>query len=193
MITSGTVRARIDSDTKAAASKALAAMGLSVSDAIRMMLRRVADEKRLPFEVKVPNALTREAIKGLESGGGQRFKAASELFDSEAARQHSSPSGPALECLSQLIGQGKIADASVQFSIIENGNRGAAKYIAGRVPAMVLNRFFCDYLKLPQGKCVAWSLDSRKWADEIKAALRDPEKFRKTLEAQALEIDKFDT
>ena len=75
------VRARIDSDTKASASAALAAMGLSVSDAIRMLLRRVADEKRLPFEVIVPNAETRTAIAELEAGKGQRFKTAEALFD----------------------------------------------------------------------------------------------------------------
>ena len=75
------VRARIDSDTKASASAALAAMGLSVSDAIRMLLRRVADEKRLPFEVMVPNTETRAAIAELEAGKGRRFKTAEALFD----------------------------------------------------------------------------------------------------------------
>jgi DNA-damage-inducible protein J len=81
MITTDIVRARIDSETKAAASKALAAMGLSVSDAIRMMLRRVADEKRLPFEVKVPNADSVAAMTELHAGNGKRFKSANALFD----------------------------------------------------------------------------------------------------------------
>ena len=67
------VRARIDSETKARATAALSAMGLSVSDAIRLMLRRVADEKRLPFAVQVPNAATAEAIEELESGGGEQI------------------------------------------------------------------------------------------------------------------------
>lgn len=76
-----TVRARIDSDTKASASAALAAMGLSVSDAIRMLLRRVADEQRLPFEVIVPNAQTLAAMVELEAGKGKRFKNAEALFE----------------------------------------------------------------------------------------------------------------
>lgn len=75
------VRARIDSDTKRAASAALAEMGLSVSDAIRMMLRRIAVEKRLPFDVAVPNAESQEAIAELEAGKGKRFKSAEALFD----------------------------------------------------------------------------------------------------------------
>jgi DNA-damage-inducible protein J len=62
MSVADTVRARIDSATKAEASKALAAMGLSVSDAIRMMMCRIADEKRLPFDVRLPNAESAAAM-----------------------------------------------------------------------------------------------------------------------------------
>ena len=79
MATDTIVRARIDSDTKARAVEALQAMGLSVSDAIRLLLMRVADERRLPFEVKVPNAATAEAMKELEEGKGKRFESAEEL------------------------------------------------------------------------------------------------------------------
>ena len=67
------VRARIDSATKKRASDALAAMGMSISDAIRLLMFRVVDERRLPFEVKAPNANTRKAIAELESGKGRRF------------------------------------------------------------------------------------------------------------------------
>lgn len=74
------VRARIDSNTKARATKTLQAMGLSVSDAIRLLLLRVADEKRLPFTVQVPNAATVKAMKELEEGQGKRFGSAEELF-----------------------------------------------------------------------------------------------------------------
>ena len=67
------VRARIDSDTKERAADALGAMGLSISDAIRLLMLRVADERRLPFDVKVPNATTRKAIAELEAGKGRRL------------------------------------------------------------------------------------------------------------------------
>ena len=59
------VRARIDTNTKERATEALAAMGLSISDAIRLLMLRVADERRLPFEIKVPSALTSEENKGI--------------------------------------------------------------------------------------------------------------------------------
>ena len=67
------VRARIDTATKERAADALEAMGLSISDAIRLLMMRVADERRLPFEVKVPNPTTRRAIAELEAGKGKRF------------------------------------------------------------------------------------------------------------------------
>jgi len=67
------VRARIDTITKERAADALAAMGLSISDAIRLLMRRIANEGRLPFEVKVPNKTTRQAIAELEAGQGKRF------------------------------------------------------------------------------------------------------------------------
>ena len=75
------VRARIDSDTKARATEALHNMGLTVSDAIRLMLLRVADEKRLPFAVQVPNATTVKAMRELEEGKGKRFADTDELFE----------------------------------------------------------------------------------------------------------------
>ena len=62
------VRARIDNTTKERATAALGAMGLSISDAIRLLMLRIADERRLPFEVKVPNAATREAMAELAAG-----------------------------------------------------------------------------------------------------------------------------
>jgi DNA-damage-inducible protein J len=74
------VRARIDTSTKERAADALEAMGLSISDAIRLLMLRVADERRLPLEVKVPNAATRKALAELESGKGKRFASVDALM-----------------------------------------------------------------------------------------------------------------
>lgn len=74
------VRARLDRDTKDRAAEALREMGLSVSEAIRLLLRRVAEEKRLPFAVQVPNAATVRAMNELNKGRGQRFDNVEELF-----------------------------------------------------------------------------------------------------------------
>ena len=74
------VRARIDADTKDRATEALQAMGLSISDAIRLLMLRVADERRLPFEIKAPNVTTRKAIKELEAGKGKKFSSVEALI-----------------------------------------------------------------------------------------------------------------
>jgi DNA-damage-inducible protein J len=55
-------------------------MGLSISDAIRLLMLRVVDERRLPFEVKAPNATTRKAIAELEAGKGKRFNSTGALM-----------------------------------------------------------------------------------------------------------------
>ncbi len=74
------VRARIDAVTKARAASALEAMGLSISDAIRLLMLRVADEQRLPFEVKAPNADSIRAMNELADGKGKQLADSATLF-----------------------------------------------------------------------------------------------------------------
>ena len=62
------VRARIDATTKAEAAVVLAAMGLTLSDAFRLLVKRIAAEKALPFEPLVPNAKTIAAVKAARRG-----------------------------------------------------------------------------------------------------------------------------
>jgi DNA-damage-inducible protein J len=80
-MTTTMVHVRVDESTKLKAPKTLAGMGISVSDAVRMLLVRVAAEKALPFEVKVPNAVTVKAMRAAERGKGKRVKSASALFE----------------------------------------------------------------------------------------------------------------
>lgn len=68
MSANAVVRARVDERVKEEASAVLAAMGLTVSDAFRMLLVRTAAEKALPFEPLVPNAETVEAMKAARRG-----------------------------------------------------------------------------------------------------------------------------
>lgn len=74
------VRARIDTNTKERAASALEAMGLSISNAIRLLMLRIADEHRLPFDVTVPNATTKKTIAELEAGKGTRFTSVDDLM-----------------------------------------------------------------------------------------------------------------
>jgi DNA-damage-inducible protein J len=80
MVSDAVVRARIDEEVKKRAAKVLADMGLSVSEAIRLLLVRVAAEQALPFEIKVPNAETTAAMRELEQGGAARFDRVADLM-----------------------------------------------------------------------------------------------------------------
>ena len=74
------VHIRVDEKVKKRAAKTLAAMGMSVSDAVRILLIRVAAEKALPFHVRVPNATTVNAMQAADRGEGKRFKTPEALF-----------------------------------------------------------------------------------------------------------------
>lgn len=74
------VHVRIDKRIKARAAKTLSALGLSVSDAVRVLLTRVADEKALPFEVRVPKATTAAAMREARTGKLHSFDTISDLL-----------------------------------------------------------------------------------------------------------------
>jgi len=83
------VHVRVDEHIKTQASETLAAMGLTVSDAIRVFLTRVVADQQLPFALKAPNAGTRAAMKEARAMSKARFASASELINDleEAAKQ----------------------------------------------------------------------------------------------------------
>jgi DNA-damage-inducible protein J len=68
MTANSVVRARIKETDKAEATAVLAAMGLTLSDAFRMLVKRIAEEKALPFEPLVPNRETIDAMKAARRG-----------------------------------------------------------------------------------------------------------------------------
>ena len=77
---------RVDDDIKEQATQALTAMGLSMSDAVRLFLRRVVIDQAFPLELKVPNAQTRAAMEESRAMMANRakrqarFSTADELF-----------------------------------------------------------------------------------------------------------------
>ncbi len=84
MAATAMVHVRVDEQVKARATETLAAMGLTVSDAVRVFLMRVVAEKQLPFMLKVPNVETRAAMTEADEIAHTRrarFATATELFD----------------------------------------------------------------------------------------------------------------
>jgi DNA-damage-inducible protein J len=72
---------RVDDQTKERANDALDAMGMSMSEAVRLFLHRVAADQAIPFALKVPNAVTRAAMREAQTMRGGRFANAAEMFD----------------------------------------------------------------------------------------------------------------
>ena len=84
MATSAIVHVRVDEDIKEQATKTLAAMGLTVSDAVRVFLKRVVVEQAMPFALRVPNAETAAAMAEADAivrDRRARFNSASDMFD----------------------------------------------------------------------------------------------------------------
>ncbi len=82
MAANAVVRARIDETIKDEAAVVLASMGLTVSDAFRLMLTRVAREKALPFEPLIPNDTTIAAMREARAGNLPRVNTVDELLAS---------------------------------------------------------------------------------------------------------------
>ena len=80
MAENAVVRARINQEIKEEASAVLATMGLTVSDAFRLMLTRVAREKALPFEPLIPNNETIKAMKEARRGKLKAFNNIDDLM-----------------------------------------------------------------------------------------------------------------
>ena len=80
MATNALVQTRIDGEVKAQAASVLKGMGLTVSDAVRLLLVRVAHDGTLPFDVRMPNAETRTAMEELEAGSGARLESVAALM-----------------------------------------------------------------------------------------------------------------
>lgn len=96
----GFVRARIDDDLKNEATAVLEAIGLTVSDVIRMLLTRVAKEKALPIELIIPNAKTIAAMeegRAILKASKTRFENSTEMFneiEKESGKTRKSKSSP---------------------------------------------------------------------------------------------------
>ncbi len=76
---SAEIRSRIEPDLKEGASRVLAECGLNLSDAIRLFLRQVVVKNGLPFELKVPNAITRAAMEEARGRTLPHFNSVNEL------------------------------------------------------------------------------------------------------------------
>ena len=81
MATNVLVQARIDGAVKKEAAIVLAAIGLTVSDAVRLLLTKIAQDKALPFDPLIPNEATIEAMNHARKGGLLQFSSIASLME----------------------------------------------------------------------------------------------------------------
>jgi len=79
---SALIQTRVEPSLKAEVEKILREIGISTSEAITIFLNRVRMEKGIPFELKIPNSRTIEAMNDIDEGRVEKFKSAREMFDS---------------------------------------------------------------------------------------------------------------
>lgn len=99
------IKSRIDATLKTEVEQVLTALGLTVSDVIRMTFAQIAARKGLPFDVKLPNAQTLDALKEsdaalerLRAGGKPRFESLDDYFlamDAQSGKPAVKPNGKA--------------------------------------------------------------------------------------------------
>lgn len=72
---------RLDTEAKAQAYAVFEQIGIKPAQAVNLFLRQVAMQGGIPFDIKVPNAETIEAMEELKNGGGERAKTTQELLE----------------------------------------------------------------------------------------------------------------
>lgn len=80
MTANAVVRARVNEEIKEEATLVLEAIGLTPSDAYRMLLTRIAREKALPFDPLIPNEETLQAMRDARDGKTDKFKSVDDLM-----------------------------------------------------------------------------------------------------------------
>lgn len=76
-----TIHARIQPDLKMQVETVLQQLGMSTTEAITLFFNQIQLHQGLPFEVKIPNAVTQKAMKEAQNGKGKRFTSVADLMD----------------------------------------------------------------------------------------------------------------
>ena len=72
--------ARLTPEVKKEAESILKDLGISISSAYEMFYKQIIAHRGLPFEMRIPNAQTREAMEDARSGKGKKYNGVDELF-----------------------------------------------------------------------------------------------------------------
>lgn len=103
------------------------------------------------------------------------------------SKAYTTPSGAVLELMTQLSNEGDLASFSSAFVIIARAKPANANFIAARVPAKISNYLF-RHRGIQSDAWIKWTGSNPTWADDLKAAVRDPVRFEQAVESIAQSV-----
>ncbi|NSZ87768.1 hypothetical protein G6L97_27260 (plasmid) [Agrobacterium tumefaciens] len=108
------------------------------------------------------------------------------------SKAYNTPSGAVLELMKELAKEDDLESLASAFVIIARAKPTNAKFITARVPAMI-SEFLIRHRGIDGGAMGKWGMSNPGWADEIKAAIREPERFPQVVDALAQTIKRSQT
>lgn len=103
------------------------------------------------------------------------------------SKAYTTPSGAVLELMKELAREDDLASFANAFVIIARAKPTNASFIAARVPAMI-SEFLIRHRGIDGSAMGKWGVSNPDWADDLKAAVRNPERFQQVVDAMAQDI-----
>lgn len=144
-------------------------------------VKKLAAERRARAEALV--GLTKEVPKVNVETAERIARAITE----HGSKAYNTPSGAVLELMKKLAREDDLASFANAFVIIARAKPANANFIAARVPVMI-SEFLIRHRGIDGSVMGNWGTSNPRWADELKAAVRDPELFPQVVEALAQTI-----
>jgi len=81
MSKTATIRARVEPGLKSEVEDILGHLGLTAPETVHLLYRQIKLQRGLPFDVRIPNALTARTLHASKTGRGlKRFGSKKELY-----------------------------------------------------------------------------------------------------------------
>lgn len=182
----------------------------TVTDRMKRQRERRAAEGWQKVTVWVPTAADAADVKQLAAERRAKAEALTSLSEevpkvnvetaeriAQAIAEHGSkaynaPSGAVLGLMKELANEDDLVSFANAFIIVARAKPTNANFITARVPAMI-SEFLIRHRGIGQGMMAKWSTSNPGWADELKSAVRDPERFPQVVEALAQTIKRSQT
>jgi hypothetical protein len=134
-----------------------------------------------------------EAIEALavalSATGIEQATRVAEAVVGKGSETHITPSGPILEMLSKLAEDGQLIAVSRAWRVFSMIHPESANFVRESVPAKISSLYLARNRGIDAGKMVEWMSTRSEWAEEVKAALHDPARFKSTVDEIADAIE----